>query len=112
MPERYMREVHEASGWRARFVAYEIVAKYWDVPVRPGAMPPPTGRLPAEAAAFLKRERDREAAEAIMATVGATEQRVGRGQWGQWGSRGGGGGGQCTVKAYRWGRSIGCGRRG
>lgn len=79
MPERYMREVHEASGWRARFVAYEVVAKYWDVPMHPGAVPAPTGRFPTEAVAALKMERDKEAEKAVAAAVGVKSDLNGSG---------------------------------
>lgn len=51
MPERLMREVLRASGWRTRFIVYEIVANLFDAPIKPGVVPAPTGRSPAVAAA-------------------------------------------------------------
>ncbi|CAB1115139.1 unnamed protein product [Ectocarpus sp. CCAP 1310/34] len=65
MPERLMREVVRASGWRTRFIVYEIVAKLFDAPIKPGVVPTPTGRSPAVAAAANLKLR--EAAEEKLA---------------------------------------------
>lgn len=58
--------MYEASGYRTRFISYEIVSKICDAPVQPGAIPVPTGRLPAVAAAAAAAAADavREAAAA------------------------------------------------
>ena len=75
MSERLMREVHEASGWRCRFVRYEIVARLFHDRVQPVATPSPTGRLPAAAAAAaiqLRKVAEAEAA-AAAAEAAATE---------------------------------------
>ncbi len=63
MPERLMREVLRASGWRARFVVYEIVAKLFEGSVKPGVAPARSGaaRLPGvSAAATLQLRRAAE----------------------------------------------------
>lgn len=68
VPERLMREVLRASGWRARFVVYEIVAKLFEGSVKPGVAPARSGaaRLPAVSAAATLRLR-RAAEEKVAA---------------------------------------------
>lgn len=77
LPERLMRELHEASGWRTRFVCYEIVAKIYTAPVRPGAMPAPHGRPPGVAAAEARRLREKAEADAIAIAAAAQEAAAG-----------------------------------
>ncbi|CAM9987614.1 unnamed protein product [Ectocarpus fasciculatus] len=84
MPERLMREVLRASGWRTRFIVYEIVANLFDAPIKPGVVPPATGRSPAVAAAAnlmlrqaaeekLAAKRERREAAAAAAAAGEGE---------------------------------------
>lgn len=80
MPERLMREVLRASGWRTRFIVYELVAKLFDAPTKPGVSPAPTGRPPAVAAAASLKLR--QAAEAKLAATRElrAEERRSRGE--------------------------------
>ncbi|CAN0049740.1 unnamed protein product, partial [Sphacelaria rigidula] len=96
VPERMLREIYEASGYRTRFISYEIASKVGDAPVQPGVIPAPTGRPPAVAAAAAAAAADavKKAAAAAAAAAGG-----GGGSGGSGGGDGTGGDGPAAVAA-------------
>lgn len=65
--------MYAASGYRTRFITYEILSKVGEAPLQPGAIPGPSGRAPAVAAAAAAAAADavKEAAAAAAAAEGS-----------------------------------------
>lgn len=87
-----LREIYEASGYRTRFISYEIASKVGDAPVQPGVIPAPTGRPPAVAAAAAAAAAD--AVKKAAAAAGG-----GGGSSGSGGGDGAGGDGPAAAAA-------------